>query len=301
MLFVGLIASLTCVSQDPYVVHPNYSLLEVNPSFAGLNGDIRFQASYRNQFPNHNNTYTIHNTAIDGYIPKYKSGLGISYSFEDYNRGFISSNNFNFNYSYYIKHKEWLIIPSIRLGYFFKKMDLGRYAFGMPSSNSIPPWGTYTSPAKKSNFNIGTGLLVNYKRVYLGGSIYNFSQPDQGIIGVESLHRRYVLHGSTNHDFSKQISMNSSVRFMKQQKFNSILLSTNLTLYRHFIIGAGFGNSSSYFVNAGFIHPFFSAIFLYQRNYSELSSTTVVSYELHLSLNLRRKDSRHKMVDLERW
>lgn len=98
-----LIAFLSSFSQDPPFLNANQSLLYMNPSFAGSNGGIRNQFSYRNQWPfegYHNYMQTYLNT-VDVYVPSLKGGVAVSALRDNVANGMLKTSVLSLSYAQY--------------------------------------------------------------------------------------------------------------------------------------------------------------------------------------------------------
>lgn len=292
-------------AQDPVFSNSNQSLVTLNPSFAGTNGGIRYQSAFRNQWYNLSDTYLTFQNNFDAYIKPIRGGLSIGYMRDNQARGILITDKIDIGYAQYLSfYKGNLkIIPSFQLSYLHLSIDKSKLYFGY----MIDPRRGYTwynnqeIPSQKSSIILNSGLLINYKHLYLGASIFNINQPDVGFTGKSNLPYRLSLHTSYNLIINDKHIIQPTVRLENQGNFTLLQLSLNNVFFNHFIIGAGFQNANAILINFGYRHNYFSISAGYDFVYSRLRYNTAGSYEVMASFNLRNKDNRKLLTDFEKW
>lgn len=294
-------------SQDLLFTNTSQSLVYLNPSFAGSNGGIRNQLSYRNQWPNMSGTYFTYLNSFDAYIKPIKGGVSFSAMMDDQARGTLKTSGLGIAYSQHLSFLDGKlkIIPSLQASYRTKKLDLTKLNFGdMIDARRGFVWiQPMQEPSQtKSCFDFSSGLLANYKNFYLGTSVFHINQPDEGLLGTSKLPYRLSIHSSYNLHLSEKTLINFFVNYQKQQYFEYLNLSINALLFKHFILGAGF---KSYYsatnIIMGYRNNFYVVSLGYDISLSDLSGNTAGLWELMASFNLRNKEQRKILTDFERW
>ncbi len=294
-------------SQDLLFTNTQQSLVYLNPSFAGSNGGIRNQLSYRNQWPNLSGTYVTYLNCFDAYIKPIKGGVSFSAMMDDQARGTLITNGLSISYAQhiYLFDDKLKIIPSIQGSYFRVSLDKTKLNFGDPiNSRRCFVWSQPTqAPSQTKNyFDFSSGISANYKNLYLGTSVFHINQPDEGLFGTSKLPYRLSIHSSYNLHLSEKTLINFFVNYQKQQCFEYLNLSINALLFKHLIIGSGFkSNYSAANFNAGYRNNYFVLSYSYDIDISKLSGNTAGSWEFMASFNLRNKEQRKTLTDFERW
>ena len=106
----------TAHAQDPLFSQFYSTPLLLNPAFAGTTYAPRLSATYRNQWPIHDNNGTAYATyaaSYEQFIPAFNSGLGIVVLTDAAGDGLLKTTNFMANYAYRIAVNEDF---NIRLG-----------------------------------------------------------------------------------------------------------------------------------------------------------------------------------------
>lgn len=296
--------SVNCFSQDPLFTNTNQSLVYLNPSFAGTNGLVRNQFLYRNQWPNLSGNYVTFYNGLDIYLKPMRGGLAFTYSHDDQARGLLKTDAFNLSYSQHFNlcDKKLKIIPSFQAGYFIKQLDRTKLNFGDvidPRQSFV--WDTVVPSTQKSNFDFGSGLLINYNHFYFGASVFHFNQPDEGLLGVSKKPFRLNIHGSYNLLIGEKTIIQFFTLYQQQQKFYALHFALNAVLFNSLIVGAGYRSADAVNLNIGYRHNYFTLQCGYDVTISKLTGNTAGSWEISASFNLRKKDLRKTLTDFEKW
>ncbi|MDP1802067.1 MAG: PorP/SprF family type IX secretion system membrane protein [Bacteroidota bacterium] len=293
-------------SQDPMFSNTQQSLVYLNPSFTGSNGLIRNQFVYRNQWPNLTGSYVTFYNGTEVYLKRLKGALAFTYLHDDQARGILKSNVFSCIYAQHFSSKDnkLKIIPSIKASYFNKKLDRTQLSFG----EQIDPrrgfvWSTQEAvPSQtKRNFDVSSGLLINYNHFYFGASVFHINQPDEGLLGTSILPARFSFHSSYNLHVSEKTLFHFFGRYEMQQKFYFYQFSATALLFKHLIFGLGIINNTTPTANLGFRHNYFTVQVNYGVTSSLLSTYRAETWELTASFNLRNKEQRKTLTDFEKW
>jgi type IX secretion system PorP/SprF family membrane protein len=295
--------------QDPYFVGTHNALLFLNPSFAGSNRGTRVQLSHRVFNGTWLHSYSALNTSIDMYLKRIKGAVFANWLLDDVHRGTLKTNFFSLGYAQHINlSKKARLIPSMQFSYLTRSLDItGLHFRQIPDAryggNEII---TALPQANKSNFDASTGLLLEAGNFYGGVSVMHLNQPDIGLLGENRLPIRTNLHASYNFHASGRSLLNLSARYSAQnEKYYGQLMATSVT-FKHFITGAGIGLTGYDFINdytpllfnLGYRSNFITANFIYEYSTNYAGDG---SYEIALSYNLRNKDSRRTLTNMEAW
>lgn len=297
-----LALALNLSAQDPLLINTQQSLIHLNPSFAGSNGLFRHQSFYRNQWPALSGSYVTYYNSFDTYIKPIRGGIALAYMRDDQARGTLITDKLDLSYAQHLSFldQNLKIIPSVQLSYFQKTLDNTKLTFG----NQINPRGGsvwsngFTPYARRSNVDLSAGLMVNYRHLYVGGSVFHITRPDEGLMGPSKLPVRLSLFTSYNWFIGEQVLLNGMYRFEQQQNFHSHSISINALLFKHLLVGSGFRLNNQANIMVGYRHHYFSVSGSYEPGIGRVSSG---SYELAASFNLRPKESRKETGDFERW
>lgn len=304
-----LIAFLSSFSQDPPFLNANQSLLYMNPSFAGSNGGIRNQFSYRNQWPfegYHNYMQTYLNT-VDVYVPSLKGGVAVSALRDNVANGMLKTSVLSLSYAQYFSANDGKlkIIPSVQFSYGNRSLDLQNIHFGEtidPRYGSMWAMNTAVPSGQKNYFDFSSGLLLNYQDIlYVGGSVFHISQPDVGLLGTVKMPRAVNLHASYNYQISVWSRVQILYRYQYQNKLSSHQIGINMITSKHLITGIAYTIFDIPQFNLGYRNNYFTVVAGYDFTFSELAGNTDGSLEVHASFNLRNKERRRVLTNFESW
>lgn len=304
-----LLTFLSSFSQDPPFLNANQSLLYMNPSFAGSNGGIRNQFSYRNQWPfegYHNYMQTYLNT-VDVYVPSLKGGVAVSALHDNLMNGELKASVLSLSYAQYFSASDGnlKIIPSVQFSYGNRSLDLQNIHFGEtidPRYGSMWAMNTAVPSGQKNYFDFSSGLLLNYQDiVYVGGSVFHINQPDVGLLGTVKMPRAVNLHASYNFTISKWSKVQVLYRYQYQNKLSSHQIGINMITSKHLITGVAYTIFDIPQFNLGYRNNYFTVVAGYDFTLSKLAGNTAGSCELHASFNLRNKEDRKQLTSFESW
>ncbi len=297
---------LNVFGQDPLFTNTNQSLVHLNPSFAGSNSLLRYQSTGRSQWYNLSSSYLTYYNSIDVFIKPIRGGLALTYTRDDQAKGTLVTDRIDLTYAQHLSFfdKKLKIIPSVQISYFQKTLDNTKLNFG----DQIDPrrgfaWSQVPPPAVvvKSNVDFSSGLIVNYKHLYIGSSVFHINQPDEGVMGPSKLPYRLSVFTSYNLPIGEIVLLNALVRFEKQQSFYTTQLNINALILKHIMVGSGFNANNTMNILAGYRHNYFSISIGHEYGLSRISGSTASSFEIAASFNLRNKENRKQIKDFERW
>ncbi|MCC6369738.1 MAG: type IX secretion system membrane protein PorP/SprF [Bacteroidia bacterium] len=236
-LFAG---SLTAQNLTP--LNPVFSMLTVNPSYAGISENMRVQSQFSKIFIPSFTGYRSGEASIaaDYYDKKTASGLGISANYSNMFGGIRTDRQMSFTYSKHLfLKKKFKLIPSLR--YTVANMHMNDTWLGSTGNNNL----NYQT--------LSAGMLFNYKNFYLGYSaheLFNTSNKSSGLLS--SLLRNNKWNASYNLRCGKQLLFNFSALYSNYSAFNNWQLSTNAVFCNHFIFGGGVQLNDVSYLAAGY-------------------------------------------------
>ena len=305
--FLCLAICLRLSAQDPLFTNTSQSLINLNPSFAGSNGGLRVQSCYRDQWYNLTGFYQTFNTSLDAYIKPIKGGIALSYTKDDQSNGTLVTDRLSLTYAQHLSFfdNKLKIIPSFQITGFQKTLDNSKLSYG----DMIDPrrgfvWNSSQQTngySKKSNLDFSSGLIVNYNHFYIGASVFHITQPEEGIYAPSKLPYRLSLFASYNLVLGENALLYAIYRFEKQQSFYNHQLNMNALLFKHLILGTGIRINSSVNAIAGYRNDYFTLSGCYEFGTGFTMGRSAGTFELSASFNLRNKEDRKLVKDVERW
>lgn len=309
-LLPGLLLLSACMfAQDPLQTNTAASLTNLNPSFTGSNGLFRFQTNSRFQWINLSGSYKTYFAGFDTYVKSMMGGIGLNYTRDDQSNGTLVTDRIDLNYAQHIGlfNNKVKLIPSFQVSVFQKTLDYSKMSFGEFEAirrgwvYSFAP--NYEGIVVKRNLDFSSGLIVNYKHLYVGTTMYHITQPDQGLLGPSKLPFRSSSFISYNLPLGDKFLLNGLYRFEKQSSFAYHQLNINALLFRYATVGVGVRSHNIMSTSVGFRYHYFTIAGVYEFGIPKNATgpNTNPSYEISASFNLRNKENRKVITDFERW
>jgi type IX secretion system PorP/SprF family membrane protein len=300
VLSILIFSVLISNAQDPVFYNSNQSLIYLNPSFAGSNGGIRNQFSYRES-----HSFITYLNTFDLYIKAIKGGLAISV-INDNVYGSVKTTGASLSYA---QHFSFLdgdlkIIPSLQVAYGQRDLNTSYLNFGdMLDPRYGLVWTSSLTPSSNKTYvDFSSGLLVTFKnKLYIGASFFHMNQPDIGFLGTQKLPVKFNLHASYNIQLSEKSCLQALYRTNSQSMFWTNRLGLNLVSFNHLITGIGLVNWEEPVLSAGYRNNYFNLLIGYDFTLSKLAGNTAGNWELHASFNLRNKEQRKTLTSFESW
>lgn len=304
LIFIGLCFQVN--AQDPVYTNTQQSLVALNPSFAGSNGLFRYQSTTRSQWYNLSGSYLTYYNSVDAYIKPTKGGIALSYTRDDQAKGTLVTDRIDLTYAQHFSfiNKKLKVIPSIQFSGFRKTLDHSKLNYGdQIDARRGFAWSQvpHTGKVSKINGDLSAGLIVNYKHFYVGSSFFHITEPDEGILGPSKLPYRFSAFSSYNLFFGEKLLINAMFRFEKQQNFIGTNIRLNSLYAKHLMLSIGLQNNNTINTLIGYRHNYFTISGGYEFGISRINFSTAGSFEICASFNLRNKDERHAVNDMERW
>ncbi len=292
-------------AQDFQLSNPNQSLIYTNPSFAGSNGGVRNQTSYRNQWPLLSSPYVTYLNSVDFYLKPLRAGIAVSAWADGAAGSLLRTNAASLTYAQYLNFGEGKlqIIPSAQFAYGRKTLDVSSLNFGDPADPRLGFVGNSSSTLPDSRVDyaeFSAGFLTRYKQnFYAGAYLFHINQPDVGFMGTSRLPARLVLHASYTAHITDMDYLQFFYKFQQQQNFSGNQFALNLILRKHFVTGMSYVSGDALLFNLGYRSEYFSFTVGYDMVVSRLAGNSTGSWEAHLSFDLRKKDQRGKAHNFE--
>jgi hypothetical protein len=293
----------SCLAQLPGQVNYNYALTSINPSFAGSNGAYRGQQIAGTIRYNTNMTTHWYSSGFDKYVKETNSGLFVNMRvFHDEVRAFNllfmhQSTNLSAGYAQYLSMfgRELKIVPSIG-------WDLSLYQEYQGDGGNKPPADRLLQLYSQTRFFTFTtrgGLLVNYKHLYLGGSVNNVLLKEQ-FKGQRYQEFSINLHASYN----QRLGTKTLIRLASQLitvGHDEFLQGEMMFVFGGTIIMGGGLSHDEPFLNLGYRSNQVSLQISHAPNRYIPLRFYNNSWEIMMSFSLDHEPSPEKVRDFEKW
>ncbi len=248
LLLTSLILGECAIAQDPHFSQFFASPLTLNPAFTGkFDGDWRFCANHRDQWPSIPKAYVTSSASIDFGILKSKIphgdvfGIGLSGVTDKSAEGALKLNYGSASLSY---HKSLdgdgynTIGAGFQATYTSITLDMTKLVFedqlrqngftGM--TNEV-----LTNGNSQNYVDMNAGLLFSgstdgKNNYYLGTSIYHINKPSVSFIDKQwNLTSRVTIHGGGTFPMTENISLHASAIYQMQNSAHEFVLGSSLS------------------------------------------------------------------------
>jgi type IX secretion system PorP/SprF family membrane protein len=244
-------------NKDPETLIPGTTQLTMNPAFAGSNGISKMEFFYRNQWPETNQNLNTYRANFDTYIPGMHSGLGFTYSRDNFEDGMYTTNNFGVAFSPKIKvSRNFSIEPGVKFSYVQMNMDWNKVTWG----ESIEPRrgavfntydSTYAVRATSLGYrDLGVGLLLNTRKFYIGFAVDHLLEPNENLYSDNfeteyDLPRLYTFQIGADYQkrSNSDLVISPQVVYQKQGDLSELWLGSSVK-YKWLIAGAGVSSNA---------------------------------------------------------
>lgn len=241
VFFLLICGTFSVKAQDPEFSQFYANPLYLNPAFAGTSALSRMTINYRNQWPNHGNTFVTNYLSYDKFVSNMRGGIGFQVMYDNQLDGIIRNMNSSFLYAHHVKVDDRLFFSlALEAGVIYKQYNVNGLVFpGMIDQNNGDIYGIYAFPAESGHKLIpdfSVGVVGQRDDVYFGLALNHLTHPDQSIFqGDESgrLPLKITLHaGAKGHEFhrgllSRPFTLSPNLVYQQQGAFKQI----NLGLY----------------------------------------------------------------------
>ncbi|HNP18579.1 MAG TPA: type IX secretion system membrane protein PorP/SprF [Fulvivirga sp.] len=191
--------SVKGMAQDPQFSQFYNAPLYLNPGFTGITPQQRLIANHRLQWPNLPQVFSTYAISYEMFIGELKSGFGLMATTDKMGTGGWRTTTAGLLYSYKIRvSKDWVFSPGLYFGYGQQGIDQSKLTLGdelaSDQSGSNDPGVSRIDNAQY--LDIGSGIVMYNKALWLGISAYHMNQPNISLIGNESrLPMKINVHG----------------------------------------------------------------------------------------------------------
>lgn len=188
-----LILPLISVAQDHIYSQFYNAPIYLNPALTGqFEGDIRFNALYRNQWTGLASDFSYMSASADLNLHRINSGIGLIFNRSSEGTAYLQKNNIAASYSYIISGDDFTLSFGLQAGITNQKLNWDKLVFGDQidiNSGYIP--GSVSGaerPAFDSRFyldaNAGTNLV--YGKFMVGVAAHHLNRPDESLSGFQA-------------------------------------------------------------------------------------------------------------------
>ncbi len=303
LLIIILLSSLTNIiaQQDPVFSHIFFDKVEINPAFAGSQGDICVGIINRQQWVGFEGAPKT--TALNANMPLNIFGTqsGVGLSVMDDRLGFENNFQLGLQYAYFANLGNNKLSFGVDAGFYNIAFD-GSWTPPDAPANSDP-----AIPAEKDNsmvFDLSFGLTYFAGDFYIGLSATHLTEPKLNLISSEQsfLKRHYYLMAGYNWqimDGSLDLSPNLLIK--SDAASAQITINLTATYNKKFWGGVTYRTIDAIDIMAGI--ELFNGIrlgYAYGLNFSKLISTNGGSHEVMLgycfSLGFDKAPQKYKSV-----
>lgn len=236
LLIFVLFAAFNTWAQDPHFSQFFSSPLTLNPALTGkFNGDLRFAANYRNQWPTIDRAFVTTTASLDMSVLKRnlpdvdQMGVGILLLNDKAGNGAITSNYIAASLAYH-KGLDEDALHSLSLGFQGTLMNKRLNTSMLTFQDQLTPFG-FTGVTQESfsdtrvklnyfDFNAGllyTGTTNGLNSIYLGGSLYHANRPKETFMeGNFLLNSRFTIHGGARLPIGEYDGLHLSAQYSRQ-------------------------------------------------------------------------------------
>lgn len=269
--------------QDPTFTQFYANPIYLNPAFAGTARCARFNANYRNQWPNLSANYVTYSLSYDQFFEKISGGIGVLATHDQQGSGTINTTMLGLMYSYHLKlTRKSSLIFGARAAWYQKFLDWDKLKFGDMIDQRrgfIYATGDVPRGPSRGFFDASAGVLFFNQYFFGGVSVHHLNMPDESIIrGVKSkLPMRYTAHAGAEIKLGQKsqatnpVSIMPNVIFQYQQGFMEINIGTYIK-YNIFTAGAWFRNKDAFILTFGLNTGGFRVGYSYDVTVSKLNN-----------------------------
>lgn len=240
--------SFAAMAQDPefsqYYAQPLY----LNPAFSGTSVDHRFQANYRNQWPQVTNAFQTYAFSYDYNLDQLNSGLGVLLLVDKAGTANLQSQQVNFQYSYKVHFSDqWVLSTGLNFGLGTRSIDYNKLIFynelDFLQGGGLPP-DKRSDVERASYFDFGGGMLAYNRKFWIGFAASHLNRPNRSLTDDEAqIPLKTTIHGGVRfplyHGLFKKdrvAALAPSFVYKQQGKFDQLDIGTYF-LYEPVVLG----------------------------------------------------------------
>ena len=185
-------------AQDIHFTQFYSSPLYLNPAFTGASRCSRLSATYRNQWPGINKTYSSFLASADHYLHDQNLGIGILFGSDIAGTGQLKTTLINPSIAYEARlSRKFTLRFGAQPGFTLKSINFNNLLFGdqLARGGNI---STIETPAQSRMFiDLGAGILAYSEKYWAGISAFHMNRPNESLMVAESvkLPVKYSVHG----------------------------------------------------------------------------------------------------------
>jgi len=191
-IYILLIISLltgAAKAQDPQFSQFYSNSLYLAPSFAGITGDSRISANYRQQWPEIPGAFNTYSFGFDHFFEAFNSGLGAFILKDQAGSGNLTNISAGVQYSFDFKiAKYWHIRPGAHFYYMQRSIDYQKLIWHdqiSPAGNS--PMSAEVVPLESMNaVDFSSSILTYSDKYWFGVAVDHLLRPSQSLYFIES-------------------------------------------------------------------------------------------------------------------
>jgi type IX secretion system PorP/SprF family membrane protein len=236
VLFIKiLLFSFSVNAQDVEFSQLFADRMYLNPAYAGMDYCPRFLVAYRNQWPGVQLPYVTYTAAFDKYIESLHGGIGIRIMKDDQGGGVFNQLSADLIYAYKTKiFSDFSLSFALEVSLFQKSLntrDLTFYNMIDPVQGAIYPNTEYVDQEKFNSIDFSSGILLNYKRNFIGFSASHIPQ------NMVANHNEYlplkltanivtIITFDKNDTKRNKFILEPNIVFIRQQNMNMLYSGT---------------------------------------------------------------------------
>ncbi len=200
-VMVLFFAALFNINAQDIQISQYYAVpLFLNPAMTGLGNDTRVGVDYRNQWARIGKAYSSEIVYGDHYFKGQNISVGAAAMNQVEGYGKLKTTELSGLGAYTINlGEEFAVNAGLQASYAFRGIDYNRLDFGdQYTEDGLQNIGTSETFGKgrSSYFDVGAGLLIYGKRMFLGASMHHLPRPDITLNTVgDRLERKLSIQG----------------------------------------------------------------------------------------------------------
>lgn len=295
LLIVLLFVSSQSKAQDATFSQTAAGNVNLNTALAGNDTRARLSIIHRNQWPRFSANFQTTGLNFYQYISKTNGYGGIKLMYDNQANVFFTKSASLF-YSQNIKLKDFLIRPSVEIGYTNRYINIDDLTF---ADTSDPVIDQLQQSNTKNFINLNTGAIVYYKKILLGLSVHHINQPN---IGYYSMYRLPINYGAQlcyTHEFNKFV-VSPFAYYNYQNGFQSFTSGIRLMYNNHYNFAFSVGNKDYFVFNVGYQNKLFAINYSYDVTFSKLNNAiSGGSHEVSATFRFWNVKEHEKFVEVK--
>ena len=193
LLLLIMVVPLITIGQDHIYSQFYNAPVYLNPALTGqFEGDIRFNALYRNQWTGLSGDFSYMSASADLNLQKLNSGVGLIFNRSSEGTAYLQKNNIALNYSYIIGGDDFTLSFGLQGGITNQKLNWDKLVFGDQIDGTAGIIPGVISGAERPNidsrfyFDAAAGTNLVYKNFMVGVGLHHLNRPDESLAGFQA-------------------------------------------------------------------------------------------------------------------